>query len=751
MKRFCTTGILLAAQLAWLAAPAGLMAKTPDEIRAVCRAEGRPCVGLVLSGGGARGFAHVGILEELERLGVKIDVVTGTSMGSMIGGAYASGYTAAEVEEIVRSVDWDKMLSPTPERKFRTWRTKEREHRASSSNLLEVTTEGEVTLPASVVPNQELALFLSKRTGFISGTTNLLELPIPFSAAATDLVTGKPFILREHCTVGNAMRASMSIPGVFEPVEFGGTILVDGGLVDNLPVELAREMGADVVIAVNVGTPLSGRETLGNVVGVMAQMVNILTEQNVRASLASLRPGDILITPDFGGLTSGDFKKSADIIEVGRKAAREASGELSRLAVSRTDWAAWEKNRHRRVDEAVSQRLHHVSEVRVAGETSLAPGRIIARSDIDISQPIAREDAEEATRRVWADGIYGKVTYRFEPGPNGTELLVLEPEEKTSRYSIVRVGGSIETDFDSGSNFNVLFSHTIGQINAWGGEWKNEIQIGREQYFSSEYYQPLGEWSAWFIRPSVRYSRTPYDVYEDGHAIAREKETTAEARLLLGRDISTVGYAGLQAGWLHQKSTDEIGWSNETSSYTTPFVGGILEIDTLDDLDFPTRGFRLSARGYLTEKDDSAENDNSYLIEAMAPWALTDRWVATLEGKIGRSTQRSAYRLGGARQMIGSEYGRWVGSRLEYGRISLGRNVSDIADLAVPVWIGAAAEAGRAWNPNDHRSLESASREWHKSVSLFAGINSPIGPITLMYGRTFDEGSSIYFVWGHRE
>ena len=286
------------------------LAKTEDEVRARCRAEHRPCVGLVLSGGGARGFAHTGVLDVIEELGIKIDVVTGTSMGSMVGGAYAAGYSAAEIRDIVLGVDWDRMMAPRADREELPWRLKVDDYKNLAVSGIEFGKDGRVKLPDSVIPSEELDLFLNDKTGPANYVNDLTELAIPFGAIATDLVSGERVVLQKDVSLGMAMRASMSLPGVFAPVVIHDRMLVDGGLLDNLPVSLAREMGADVIIAVNVGTPLLKREELGNVVTVMAQMVNLLTEQNVRQSLADLGPEDILITPDLDDFSSADLKKS---------------------------------------------------------------------------------------------------------------------------------------------------------------------------------------------------------------------------------------------------------------------------------------------------------------------------------------------------------------------------------------------------------------------------------------------------------
>lgn len=252
------------------------LAKTPGQVRAQCQREGRPCVGLVLSGGGARGFAHVGVIKVLEEMHIKVDVVTGTSMGAMVGGAYAAGYTGAQLEETVNGVDWKRMFASRADRSDLPWRQKMDDYSNLSSGSIRLTHKGEIVLPDSLVPSQELTLFLEKETGVVNHINDLSNLAIPFTAVATDLVNGDRVELQKGLNLAAAMRASMSVPGVFAPVMQGNRLLVDGGLVDNLPVELARKMGADVIIAVNVGTPLLKRDELNSVVAVMGQMVHTL-------------------------------------------------------------------------------------------------------------------------------------------------------------------------------------------------------------------------------------------------------------------------------------------------------------------------------------------------------------------------------------------------------------------------------------------------------------------------------------------
>lgn len=729
-------------------------AQTPQQVRERCRAENRPCVGLVLSGGGARGFAHVGVIKVLEELGIRVDVIAGTSMGAMVGGAYAAGFSYEALRSTVLGVDWDKMLASRADRSILPFRRKLDDYKSLPASGIEIGVDGIPQLPESFVPSEELELFLNDKTGGVAMIEDLARLSIPFASTATDLVTGERVVMQKNCTLGQAMRASMSLPGVFAPVPYRKHLLVDGGLVDNLPVELARSMGADVLIVVNVGTPLAKRSELNSVVGVMAQMVNLLTEQNVRKSLASLTSADVLITPDLEGFTSADLKRSADIIKRGEVAARAAQATLMQFARPRKEFLAWNAARMAPLNQEAERRTHVLSDVRVASKrrAAVADERVLDVADVPVQKEVTNQDLDNAARRVWAEGNFDTVTYRFDPGPNGTEVLVFEPREKRRGYSSVRFGGSVQTDFDSGSSFNLLFAHSWNLLNNWGGEWRNEIQVGEERRFTSEFFQPLGAGSPWFLQPSVDYSRVPFDVYENGRPIARRRNETLQFDLMLGREIERFGYAGISTGWMRTKSTQEVGPSDSGDAFSAWYIGGEFLFDTLDNINFPTRGARFSMIGRATEgQSGNAGGEYYYTFDALVPYSI-NRWTMELNASVGRSTVSSAFSLGGARRLAGSPYGRWTGSRIEYGRLSLARDISGAFDaLKQPIWIGVAAEAGRAWNPEAPSERESAQDDWHYAGSIYLGIDSLIGPLFLSYGRTFGDDSAFYFLWGRRD
>ena len=326
---------VLVASIAWLAVLFGPIAAaapqpTTQAERPASPAQ-RPKIGLVLGGGGARGSAHVGVLKVLEELHIPIDFIAGNSMGAIVGGLYASGMTPEEIGRELQTIDWDDTFVDNPPRIDRSYRRK------LDDNLYMVKpklgfSDGEVKTPLAFIHGQKFDLQLSRLTLRASNLHDFDKLPIPFRAVATDLETGRAVVLKSG-ELSRAIRASMAVPGAFDPVEIDGRLLVDGLVSNNVPVNVARDMGADIVIVVDVGSGLYSRDQIKGALDVVAQLTNILSERNVEQQLATLKPTDILIKPQLGDLGSGDFTRAGEGIKIGEQAAREMLPTLQRLSV----------------------------------------------------------------------------------------------------------------------------------------------------------------------------------------------------------------------------------------------------------------------------------------------------------------------------------------------------------------------------------------------------------------------------------
>src|SRR5260221_1274772 len=320
----------LAANCQWLYADSAA-APTSGGAPATKAASLRPRICVVLSGGGARGIAHIGVLKVLEDLKIPIDCIAGTSMGAVVGGLYASGMNAREVESTMRSVDWQEAFRDTPPRRDLAFRRKQ-DDRNFLVRLPLGLKHGQILLPKGFIQGQKLQETLRQLTLPFSNSTDFDLLPTPFRAVATDLETGNA-VLMDKGDLAIAMSASMSAPGVFAPFELNGRLLVDGGLAVNLPVNMARAMHPDIVIVSDVSFPLQPRAALDSALSISNQMLAILVRKDSDRQRASLSPQDILIEPKVGSTPATDFSTPSAVIARGEGAARAAIATLSAYAV----------------------------------------------------------------------------------------------------------------------------------------------------------------------------------------------------------------------------------------------------------------------------------------------------------------------------------------------------------------------------------------------------------------------------------
>lgn len=710
----------------------------------------RPKVALVLSGGGARGFSHVGVIRELERLGVKIDIVAGTSMGAMVGGGYASGYSVEQMQDIILGVDWKEMFALRPDRDEINWRRRQDDFKGLGTQEIGLSKKG-VLFPDSVVPAQHLEIFLRSITRHVSSVTDLSKLSIPFAAIATDLDTGEAVVMQKDVTLADAMRSSMSVPGAFSPFPYKNHVLVDGGLAQNLPVEQAKAMGADIIIAVNAGTPLGKSKDIHSVAGVMGQMIGILTERNVDHSKSLLTEKDILITTDLTGFNAGDFQKAEAIIEAGEKSAKKYERQLKRLAVSQEAFEQWNLARQSAVQPPQARQ---VASVQVQGLEVVNPKSVIKSADLDLTKPITEDQIAQASAKIWATDDFTLVPYTFEPGPNGTQTLVWRPQEKPWGYNTIRVGGKISTDFNQEHTFDFLVAHTMGWLNSWGGEWRNEAQIGKDSYFSTSFYQPLGAASPLFLMPEIRYESQRYDWYNgSSHALATLKNKTLEGSLSFGLELGKASVFKAGVGYVSAQSKVSVG---EIPGYNSmddeaSFVEISWQYDTLDNVNFPTKGFYLDARARRYDQmENSADPEVSdYYVETIFPWDWGDGWVSVLSGKAGSSAIPGRYPLGGLFNMSGAYYGRYSGSDMVLGRLQLSKRLQHTDVFGFPIYVGAGFEMGRVQEDVLPTYLSDKDLGvWKKAVSAYVAADSIFGPLYLAVGQTSDNDSAVYFFWG---
>ncbi|MGB2818762.1 MAG: patatin-like phospholipase family protein, partial [Burkholderiaceae bacterium] len=453
-----------------------------------------PRIGLALSGGGARGLAHVGVLKVLEELRVPIHCVTGTSMGAIVGGTFAAGRSPDEMAALVTKADWEGIFRDRPPRKEIAVRRKIEDYQTLFAPEFGVTKDG-LALPKGVIAGVSIESFFRMLSTPSFGIADFNKLPIPFRAMATDIETGEAVVL-DRGSVAQAMRASMSVPGAIAPVEIDGRLLVDGGIANNLPIDEARKLCADVVIAVNISTPPMKREELTSALSVAGQLVNFLGKQTVDDQLKRLTDRDVLIAPDLGDISASDFKRAADAIQVGEQATRAMAKSLSRYSLPPEQFAAL---RSRQIAE--HKPLGTVDEIRIEGLQRTNPAVLAGLVESKPGEPLSEEKVGADLRRIYGRRDFESISYRLTTGETGPRAMVIEPREKSWGPDYLRFGLGLATDFSGDSAFNLLVQYRKSWMNKLGGEWEMEAQVGEDTYFLTQFYQPLSETGRLFVAP----------------------------------------------------------------------------------------------------------------------------------------------------------------------------------------------------------------------------------------------------------
>ncbi len=694
----------------------------------------RPRVGLVLSGGGARGLAHVGVLKVLEREHIRIDAIAGTSMGAIVGGLYASGMGADQLELELEKVNWDELFATRVPRPYLSQRRKEEDFEIATGLEFGVH-DGQLSAPQGAFSSRGLELLLRRFTLPVRGIDDFDKLPIPFRAVATDMETGKPVVL-SHGDLAVALRSSMSVPGVFAPTEVDGHILGDGGLVDNLPVDVARAMGVDAVIVVNIGTPLSGRDSLSSVVGLTEQMIAILTEQNVQRSIATLRAHDLLLNPDLGKLTSADFGRAPELIRAGEDFALSHLAQVAAYAVPAPQYAQW-------LAQHAQPRMEPTPLVSVQFEGSehTNPDRFEAKLQSQAGELFDTRKAEADARRLAASGDYTRADYRLVTGPNG-ESLMFDLLDKPWGPNYLRVGLDLHADFSGHSGFDVKLSHNHHWLTKNGTEWRNFIQIGERPAIFSEVYHPLfvniDDTSDWFAAGYVSGDRQHRSAYAgDGTEIAQFLRSTGQIGVDLGLPFGRMGE--LRAGFLHLTTSTtptllSAAWTGSQHAQVWQEDGLRLRgvVDQLDYVNFPASGYRLEGEAVVgTRRLVHSEHMARASVEGTFVQSF-GRDTFELHGALKMSDEKAQlvvdqFTLGGFQQLSGYRPDQLSGNGVLFGRLNWYRRLSATPVFARGFFLGASLEAGNAWDDRSQVSLA----HLRSGGSLYLGADTGVGPMYL--------------------
>lgn len=701
----------------------------------------RPKIALVLEGGGAKGFAHVGVLKVLEEHRVPVDFVVGTSMGSIVGAAYSSGRTIAEMEQVLSETDWDGLFNETPPRREVHYRQKAGREREIYGDTKIGIKDGEIITPLALVQGQNVEPVLQRLFGKVPSTVSFDSLPIPFRAVAADIETGDAVILKQG-NLATAARASMSVPGFFTPVEIDGRVLVDGGITNNLPVDIALASGADIIIAVECKDHLRTREKLNGPLAISGQIVDLLLERSTQNALKLLRSQDLHISIELGTYGSTSFGDAAAIMELGAEKAKTMSAQLDALAVSAEEYAAYAQRRTGSPEYAPI-----LDYVRIEGSSGETETELKKTFEKVLGKPLDRAAVEEELTAAVQTGVYQKMTYEIEQKGDSNGLLV-RTERKEWLKNFARLGFTIEDDFEGGSNYNLAVETRMNEINSLGGYLDVQLEAGKSPLALLELYQPLFEGSRFFIAPELSISKQQVLLREDDTITADYQRYEQTFALKGGYSLGKFGE--LSAGWRRGQGEIDRRIGDPTLSNFDYEIGEFftrLAIDQFDNPDFPTEGYRGAITGVASREDFGGESDfertsatasvpltygqTTLLLNAEAGFAADDLPIERFSS-FGGFFDISGFEQ---RSLIASDF--WVYRTAMYYRIAEGGS----ALFPFGGYVGWTAE---------YASLRSSVSGIPDNTSIWAGSvflggDTPILPVYFGYGLSDDSENSIYF------
>ncbi len=695
-------------------------------------------VGLVLSGGGARGLAHVAILRYLEEHRVKIDYIAGTSAGGIIAGLYASGMSVDDIEKAMTDLDWLDVLKDDTPRPDRSMRRKE-DDIVFSVKAINGFNDFKITSPPGVISGQKIKLFLDRLADPVVAITDFDNFVIPYRAIATDVVSGDEVILKEG-PLSQTMRATMAVPGVFAPVRIGDKYLVDGGLTNNSPVDVVRKMGANVVILVDISTPLLKKEELTGLLSVTSQLTGFLTERNNSRSVNSLGTNDVLIRPDIDDFSSADFVKVREIIEQGYRSVTELAPDIARYSV---DESRFREYRRKLARQRVSEYV--IGYIEIDNQSSLSEDVIDSYLDLTTGGVFNEAALVKSISDLYGLGFFDSIDYEIIPGAQtGLRITV---REKNWGPGYLNYGLS----FRGGSGLvNNLFDITVGYtrtlINSRAGEWRSIVTLGSDTLLATDFYQPVDRKLNYFVRPYIHYSAQRFYAYRNERPQIEYEVRQTVAGFEIGREFRRIGVLGLFAESVNGNLLDVVGEiSLADRNFRDTIYGARFTYDRIDNVYFPRQGAYVGLEYQNIDPDDGETYgllDLSYLqAGSFGKHSLTGRLKYSTSVD-NLSSPQYAYRAGGflnmsgyaVNELSGENYAQMMG--IYYYRPNV--------DSFIPVYLGFSLEYGALWNQIDDIGFSDLT----PAGSAFVGADTPVGPLYLAVGYASGGNSALYVYFG---
>lgn len=708
----------------------------------------RPCVGLVLGGGGARGGAHIGVLKAMEEQDIPVDLVVGTSIGSFVGAMYASGKSAEEIQLIFARANWDSGYKDTLPRSQIPNRRKRQLDEFPIH--LDLGFDGHrMRLPQGVLQGQGMKDLIDQLVGTHTTYESFDDLPIPFRAVAADIETGEQVVL-DRGDLSTALQASMSIPGIVRPMEYQGRLLVDGGIANNLPVSVARKMGADVIIAVDIGAEAMSREELNSSVSILRQLTNFLTHNNVKDQKATLTESDVYLHIQLNDIGMLDFDRVAEAADQGYQQARESLRSntiIASIAGKSTD--------KRKESFLASDQALRLDRIRLINHSRLGDDYILDRMDLRAGDAYTSEDIHRAMQRLYGQGTIARVRTTISHDDKSNTLnTIVDEKEWGPGYLDFKI--AFEDNLESQSRYQVGANYRRTNLSPYGAEWYSTIEFGTEKILSTELYWPLGT-SDFFTQVAAKYYRDIYRYREEGIDLGEVIETEAGAIAALGYNVSDK--LDIILGPFYSDGTIKLPTllSESAGLSEVDYIqqGARLEVDfdNLNHPNFPSKGwkYRLTLTraniNFLQQADDATQVQ-SELIGAASAGRHSLRAELEFNSTFNDDplAVTGTYSLGGFLKLSGNNPDFISGQHTRFMSMVYTYRLADgnYRILNIPLYLGGSFEAGNVWSNRDNIDYSDLIH----SGSLFLGWDSPLGPAYLAWGRSDTGNQSAYLFMG---
>ena len=698
--------------------------QTPDD-RLV-----RPKIAVVLGGGGAHGVTHLGVLQELERQRVPIDLVVGSGFGGIVGGLYASGMSLGEIHTFLVETNWPNVFDPDSQREDLSFRRKTDDADYLIKYKVGIK-DGQALLPTSLVPNEKLARLLQTVTADIKGVKNFDALPIAFRAVAMNLVTGDQVVLANGA-LDRAILATSSSPGTLPPVEIDKQLLVTGSLVNNLPIDVARQWGADVIIVVDIGSYVRSAADLNSIFTVVDQVSHLLLQKNSEASIRRLGERDILIQPNIVPDKETNFDNLSENIEKGVTAVADLGDAFAGVRLNDKQYA--ELSARRAVQRS---RKPVINGIELLNESNVNNEVILSLVTQALDRPLDKAALEKDLLKIYGIGAFSSVDFDL-VDQGESSLLQLSVVENRAGNRFWRFGLSLEDDLDGNSAYTGSASMTWTQLNRLDAEWRSQVRIGERQQISTEFYQPLVKTGRYFISTSAGYTERNVNSYFDGDIVAQSRVKERVGQVQLGRIFGNSGQ--ITIGVLAGSGTTSVNIGGDIPSVEFDIGGytATAAYDTYDNIYFPKTGSRATL-GWVGQRESAGSSLDvdiaiGHVATAMSWGAHT--FIAGLDiqtqlNKVAGS--QNLVTVGGLFQLSGFQRDELSGRHTAVGRAIYYRRLRSNplrGFLDASLYVGASLELGNAWQDSDEISFSNTLT----AGALFVGADTFIGPVYLAAG-----------------